>query len=81
MACGTPVLTSNSSSLAEVGADAAWLVDPLDEAGLAKAIGRIWCDEELRRELGRRGRERARAFSWQETARQTMALYQNALAA
>jgi glycosyltransferase involved in cell wall biosynthesis len=80
MACGTPVLTSNSSSLAEIGGDAAWLVDPLDEAGLAHAIRQIWCDDELRRELGRRGRERARAFSWLETARQTMALYQSTLA-
>ncbi len=69
MACGTPVVCSNVSSLPEVAGDAALLVDPLDVEGLAVAMGRVLGDEELRAELIERGFEQARKFSWERCAR------------
>ncbi len=76
MACGTPVVTSNVSSLPEVVGDAGVMVDPTDVEGLMKAIGRIVVDEELRRDLQRRGLERAKLFSWEATARKTVQVYE-----
>jgi len=72
MACGTPVVCSNTSSLPEVAEDAAVLVDPLDVEGLAAAIGRVLGDEELRAKLIERGFEQAREFSWDRCARETL---------
>jgi alpha-1,3-rhamnosyl/mannosyltransferase len=77
MACGTPVVCSNRSSLPEVAGEAAILVDPLDVSALAGAIGRALSDEELRRDLRRRGLDQAQRFTWQETARRTLAYYRN----
>jgi len=62
MACGTPVVTSNRSSLPEVAGDAALLVDPEDPAAIGTAIARILGDEDLRRRLVEAGLERARRF-------------------
>jgi glycosyltransferase involved in cell wall biosynthesis len=78
MACGTPVLSSNSPALAEVCADAACLVDPLDEEALAEAIVAVLRDPERRAELSRAGLIRAREFSWQRAAEETMAVYARA---
>lgn len=64
MACGTPVMTSNATSLPEVAGDAALLVDPLDITGISKAIETIVSDGTLRSELVARGLERAKQFSW-----------------
>jgi len=72
LACGTPVVCSNVSSLPEVAGDAAVLVDPLDVEGLAAALERILGDEELRAELIERGFEQARRFSWEKCARETL---------
>lgn len=72
LACGTPVLTSNSSSLPEVVGDAALLVDPLDTAALAAGLARLIGDEALRAELRERGLARARQFTWRRTAEQTL---------
>jgi glycosyltransferase involved in cell wall biosynthesis len=72
MACGTPVVCSNVSSLPEVAGDAAILVDPLDVEGLAAALERVLGDEELRAELIERGFERVRKFSWERCARETL---------
>ncbi|MBM4466142.1 MAG: glycosyltransferase family 4 protein [Chloroflexi bacterium] len=72
MACGIPVVCSNTSSLPEVAGDAAVLVDPLDVEGLAVAMERVLGDEELRAELIRRGFEQARKFSWETCARETL---------
>jgi glycosyltransferase involved in cell wall biosynthesis len=80
MACGTPVVTSNVSSLPEVAGAAALLVDPLDTADLAKAIGRISGDEELRQTLRRAGLRRASDFTWERTARATLDVYARAIA-
>ncbi len=80
MASGTPVLTSRTSSLGEIGADAALLVDPTDEAALADALLALGTDESLRRDLRERGLARAARFSWAATVRETLAAYREALA-
>ena len=78
MACGAAVIAGNRTSLPEVVADAGLLVDPFDRSELARAIGRIVDDESLRRKLRARGLERAREFSWRETARRTLEVYERA---
>lgn len=78
MACGVPVVTSNVSSLPEIVGDAGILVDPRNVSALADAMLRILKDADLRRELSRRGRERAALFSWQRTAQETLAVYSSA---
>jgi len=75
MACGTPVVASNVSSLPEVAGDAALLVAPNDVSGLTLAIWRALSDEALRRDLIERGLRRAKLFSWERAARETLALY------
>ena len=72
MACGTPVVCSNISSLPEVAGDAALLVDPLDVEELAAAMERVLGDESLRAELIERGFEQVSKFSWERCARQTL---------
>jgi len=72
MACGTPVVCSNTSSLPEVAGDAALLVDPLDVGELAAALARVLDDAELRAELIQRGFEQAKGFSWEKCARETL---------
>jgi glycosyltransferase involved in cell wall biosynthesis len=72
MACDTPVICSNVSSLPEVAGDAALLVDPHDIVGLAQAMRRVYGDGALRQQLIARGRERVRAFSWQQCAQQVL---------
>ncbi len=76
MACGTPVIAANVSATAEVAADAALLVDPRDVAVLAGAMGRLLSDERLQADLRARGLARAKQFSWQRTARETLSLYE-----
>lgn len=75
MACATPVITSNRSSLAEIAGDAAEQVDPESVEALAWAIRRLAGDRELREDLSRRGLARARGFSWAETARRMLTVY------
>jgi glycosyltransferase involved in cell wall biosynthesis len=76
MACGTPVVTSNVSSLPEVVGNAALLVDPLDVAALAEAMQRVLIDAGLRNEMIRQGQERARRFTWSEAARKLLGVYE-----
>jgi len=76
MGCGTPVITSNRSSLPEVVGDAALLVDPNDRAGLADAMARIVDEEPLREDLRERGLKQAQRFSWEDTARLTLRVYE-----
>ncbi len=75
LACGTPVVTSNASSLPEAVGNAALLVDPRDPAALAGALGAALEDESLRDRLRRSGFERARQFTWRRMAEQTVAVY------
>ena len=76
MACGTPVITSNVSAMAEVAGDAAMLVDPRDTAALRVALGSALSDSALRADLSARGIERAKEFSWQRAARETLTVYE-----
>jgi glycosyltransferase involved in cell wall biosynthesis len=75
MASGTPVVTSNVSSLPEVVGDAALLVDPTDTQAIADAMQRVLTDPVLRADLSARGLARARVFSWQAAARQIHDIY------
>ncbi|PDW02095.1 glycosyltransferase family 4 protein [Candidatus Viridilinea mediisalina] len=75
MACGTPVITSNSSSLPEVVGDAGLMVPPYDHYGFAEALGRLLSDRELAAELRSRGLARARQFAWRTSAERTLAAY------
>jgi glycosyltransferase involved in cell wall biosynthesis len=70
-AAGTPVLTSDLSSLPEVAGDAALLVDPRSEEAIAEGMERLLRDADLRARLAAAGQERADAFRWEETARRT----------
>jgi len=79
MACGTPVVTANTSSLPEVVGKAGLTVDPLDIEGLAEAMRRVLDDEALRQEMRERGLQRARDFSWTKTAQETVQVYQRAM--
>jgi glycosyltransferase involved in cell wall biosynthesis len=79
MACGTPVVTSNSSSLPEVAGEAALLVDPTDVDGLVHAMRRVLSDPDLAADLRQRGLERAKGFTWERTARETLAVYKKVL--
>ena len=78
MASGRPVITSNTSSLGEIAADAAVTVDPASVDAIADALVRVATDELLRRDLSQRGLRRARAFSWARTAKEMLAVYQRA---
>lgn len=69
MACGTPVICSNASSLPEVAGEAALLFDPADTGALAQAMGQIYTEPELADTLRVRGLAQARRFSWQACAR------------
>ena len=68
-ACGTPVITSSSTSLPEVAADAALLVDPTDVAAIRRAIEQVATSPDLRADLRDRGVRRLQAFSWDRCAR------------
>jgi len=77
MANGTPVITSNVSSLPEVVGDAALLIDPLDERSIADAMYRVLTEPALAADLVRRGHERVKAFSWQRSASRTHEIYRD----
>lgn len=76
MACGTPTITSNRSSLPEVVGDGAYLVDP-DPIGLAQAIAIVINQPEIALELRRRGRQRAEEFTWRKAARMVAEIYRD----
>lgn len=79
MSCGTPVVTTNVSSMPEVAGDGALLVDPDDVPSLAAALARVIHDARLREELSRRGLARAAGFSWERCARETLRVYESAV--
>ncbi|GAB4470581.1 MAG: glycosyltransferase family 1 protein [Anaerolineae bacterium] len=78
MACGTPVVCSNTSSLPEVVGDAALTVAPTDTASLAEGLLRVLLDEALRQELVGRGFVRVRLFNWETCSRETLAVLHEA---
>lgn len=75
MACGTPVITSNISSMPEILGDAGMLVDPLNCEQIANSIVSLMENASLREDCSRRGKERARLFTWEKTARETLKTY------
>ncbi len=76
MACGAPVVASNVSAMPEVIQEAGLLVNPYDCDAIAAAIHRVTTDQPLRARLAEAGLRRARAFSWQRAARETVAVYE-----
>jgi glycosyltransferase involved in cell wall biosynthesis len=78
MACGTPVVTSNVSSLPEVVGDAAILVNPENVFDIVRGIHDALLDDGLRATLIAKGREQAARFSWSRTARQVLEIYEDA---
>jgi len=69
MACGTPVITTDRGSLAEVAGDAALLIDPSSVESLEEAIGRVVSDADLRRTMREKGLRQAGVFDWERSAR------------
>jgi glycosyltransferase involved in cell wall biosynthesis len=80
MACGTPVVTSRSSSLIEVAGDAGLLVDPLSVEELEDALHRVLNDPALRADMRHMGLERASNLTWEHTAQATLEVYDKVLA-
>jgi glycosyltransferase involved in cell wall biosynthesis len=80
MACGTPVITSNNSSMKEIAQDAAVLIDPTDGREMTEALVRMSEDRRLREDLSRRGLNRAAEFSWAKTAELTLDAYREVAA-
>jgi glycosyltransferase involved in cell wall biosynthesis len=76
MASGTPVVTSNVSSLPEVVGDAAVLVNPYDVDAIVDGLRRVLTDPVLAADMSRKGIERAREFSWERSVAKTWAVYQ-----
>jgi glycosyltransferase involved in cell wall biosynthesis len=80
MASGTPVITSDVSSLPEVVGDAALLIDPLDPAAIADAMRRVLMDSELHGQLRQKGLIRVREFSWERSVRRVRDIYGEVMA-
>ncbi len=76
MACGAPVITSNTSSLPEVAGDAALLVDPHDIHAIADAIQRLAENAQLREDLRQKGYRQAQRYTWSGAAARMLAVYQ-----
>ena len=74
------MVASNTSSLPEVVGDAALTVDPYDVEGLTKAMEQLLTDQELHNEMRTRGLARAKLFSWERTARETLKVYEEVYA-
>jgi len=75
MACGVPVITSNTSSMPEVAGDAALLTDPYNPEEITAAMIRITTDEKLRSELIKKGFAQAAKFSWKAMAEHVRQIY------
>ena len=80
MSCGTPVVCSNTSSMPELGGDAARYFDPYDTASMAAQIAAVLDDASLRSEMSARGLQHAARFSWDKAADETFAVYERVLA-
>jgi glycosyltransferase involved in cell wall biosynthesis len=80
MACGTPVVSSHAASLPEVVGDAAVLVDPTDVEQITDAMRLALTQPALAAQLRARGLARAAQFTWERTARETIAVYERVLA-
>ncbi len=79
MACGIPVITSNTSSLPEVVGEAGIMVGPTDINSLCEAMYNVLTNNELRQHLSSKGLERSKLFSWEDTARKILEIYKETL--
>ena len=79
MACGTPVVTSNISSLPEIVGNAGILVTPGEESALAEAMVKVLSDPKMQENLAEKGIIRSKDFSWKRTAKETLQVYQHVL--
>ncbi|MBT6229755.1 MAG: glycosyltransferase family 4 protein, partial [Candidatus Scalindua sp.] len=79
MACGIPVITSNTSSLPEVIGNAGIMVDPEDDNSLSEAIFNVLKDEDLRYQMSKNGLKRAKLFSWEKAAKEILEIYDEVL--
>jgi glycosyltransferase involved in cell wall biosynthesis len=79
MACGTPVITSNVSSLPEVVGTAGELVDPTDSDSITNALVRVMTDADMRASMSRMGMIQSANFNWHTTARETADIYRNVI--
>ncbi len=75
MACGTPTIVSNTSSMPEVVGDAGLIIDPSDWEEIAVAMHRLLTEDELHKELSQKGLQRASVFSWSRAASETLDVY------
>ena len=80
MACGTPVVTSNTSAIPEIAGEGAILVDPLDEEAIAAQLLRLETDRQVRADQAAYGLARAPQFTWEATARKLLDLYRSVAA-
>ena len=76
MACGCPVIVSNTSSLPEVVGKAGVLVDPYDSDALAEEMYKILINNDLKEELSKKSAARAKMFSWKKATRETWKVYE-----
>lgn len=79
MACGTPVLTSQASAMAEVGGDAVHLIDPYSVESITEGLHNLLTNAPLREELSQLGQKHAQQFSWERAAQETTAVYRQVL--
>ncbi|HXY53893.1 MAG TPA: glycosyltransferase family 1 protein [Nitrospirota bacterium] len=79
MACGCPIACSNTTSIPEVVGDAGVFFDPTSPEDMADKIWQLWKDDERLKEMRKRGLERAKLFSWDETARKTIETYRKTI--
>ena len=75
MSCGVPVITSNYGAMAEVAGNAALLVNPYNIDEIAEAMYKVLTDQKLKEDLIKKGLERAKQFSWEKTAKETLEVY------
>jgi len=79
MVVGAPVITSDVTSMPEIAGDAAILVDPCNAAAIADAMRECYLNDNVKSELRSRGFRRREHFTWERTARQTLAVFRQAL--
>ncbi|MBD3183895.1 glycosyltransferase [Candidatus Poribacteria bacterium] len=80
MACGTPVIVSNTTSLPEVVGDSGILVNPIDYKGFANALIDVLKNSQKHKELSEKAMERAKYFTWQENVKKTIKIWKKVLA-
>lgn len=78
MACGTPVITSNITSMPEIGGDAVHYVNPTSISSIREGMEKLLTDEEYRQSLIHKGLRQYKKFSWEEAARKTIEVYEKA---